>query len=389
MRVLRLCLVAVAGFAACRAPHVVVLPPESRSAAADAAASPRAAYLDALVSGRPPAGAWADWAAAGEEALASRLEVPLPFSEAGEFRVDGPAAVGYRLALKTGQRVVVECAPSGAPPFRLFVDLFRLGEGRPRPTAATTGAGAAGGVRLVFDVPEDAVYLLRVQPEAGRGGNYLLSERVEAPYLVPVGGVDAAAIADNFHDARENGRRQHDGIDIFAPRGTPALASVAGVVSRTATAGAGGNAIWLRDEARGLTLYYAHLDKVLVRPGQAVKAGERIGLVGSTGNAAGGPTHLHFGVYTAAGAVDPLPFVRPGVGPALGQARRVAAGGALLMTKAGLATPEAPWLPAGTLLTIEAAAEEIYRVRLADGRAGFVLARSLEVPQSGGGRRLD
>jgi murein DD-endopeptidase MepM/ murein hydrolase activator NlpD len=389
MRVCLLCLAAVAAFAACRGPRVIVLPPASRSARAEAPASPRTAYLDSLRAGKEePGAAWAGWAAAGEEALASPLEVPLPFAETGEFPRETPAAVGYRMSLKPGQRVVVECAPAGASPFRLFVDVYILGGGKPRPVAAVS-ADAAGGARLVFDVLEEAVYLLRVQPEAWRGGRYVLSERVDAPYLVPVAGVDAATIADSFHDPRENGRRQHDGLDIFAPRGTPALAATAGVITRTATGGLGGNAVWLRDDVRGVTLYYAHLDKMVVRSEQAVKAGEPVGFVGNTGNAAGGPTHLHFGVYTSRGAVDPLPFIRPATAAApgapadlaaLGEVRQVAAGGTWLMAKAGIETPDTPWLPAATLVTVEAAAGQLDRVRLPDGRAGFVLARALEVP---------
>ena len=60
---------------------------------------------------------------------------------------------------------------------------------------------------------------------------------------------------------------------------------------------------------KNLTLYYAHLDQQLVREGQLVKKGEVIGLVGNTGNAKHTASHLHFGVYTSYGPVDPLPYV--------------------------------------------------------------------------------
>ncbi|RYY98431.1 MAG: M23 family metallopeptidase, partial [Chitinophagaceae bacterium] len=56
-------------------------------------------------------------------------------------------------------------------------------------------------------------------------------------------------------------------------------------------------------------LYYAHLDEQRVRPGQHVAAGDILGLVGNTGNARHTPAHLHFGIYTAGGAVDPFPFI--------------------------------------------------------------------------------
>jgi murein DD-endopeptidase MepM/ murein hydrolase activator NlpD len=60
---------------------------------------------------------------------------------------------------------------------------------------------------------------------------------------------------------------------------------------------------------RGESHYYAHLDRQLVTAGTYVKEGDLIGLVGSSGNARGSAPHLHFGIYTAGGAVDPLPYI--------------------------------------------------------------------------------
>jgi hypothetical protein len=69
--------------------------------------------------------------------------------------------------------------------------------------------------------------------------------------------------------------------------------------------------VWLADAAHGEHLYYAHLDKQLVRAGQRVRAGDTLGLVGNTGNARTTAPHLHFGIYRSGqGAVDPLPFVQ-------------------------------------------------------------------------------
>jgi hypothetical protein len=50
-----------------------------------------------------------------------------------------------------------------------------------------------------------------------------------------------------------------------------------------------------------------------VSEGQFVKRGETVGLVGNTGNAKHTPSHLHFGIYTSAGAIDPLPFVNKNI----------------------------------------------------------------------------
>ncbi len=64
----------------------------------------------------------------------------------------------------------------------------------------------------------------------------------------------------------------------------------------------------MREERRGLLFYYAHLDKQLCRPGQLVKAGDTLGLIGFTGNAHSSEPHLHYGVYTDR-FIDPYPYV--------------------------------------------------------------------------------
>jgi hypothetical protein len=110
-------------------------------------------------------------------------------------------------------------------------------------------------------------------------------------------------------DNRDGGKRSHEGIDIFAPKLTPAIAGAAGVVTGVREGGLGGKTVWLRVDDKNTFLYYAHLDKQLVQEGQRVNKGEVVGLVGNTGNAKHTPSHLHFGVYTNDGPVNPLPFV--------------------------------------------------------------------------------
>lgn len=119
----------------------------------------------------------------------------------------------------------------------------------------------------------------------------------------------SADIGSFWGDGRDGGKRSHEGIDIFAPKHSPAIAASDGYVTGVREGGIGGKTVWLRPEGKNYTLYYAHLDKQLVREGQFVKKGETVGLVGNTGNAKYTPSHLHFGVYTYSGAIDPLPFV--------------------------------------------------------------------------------
>ena len=109
----------------------------------------------------------------------------------------------------------------------------------------------------------------------------------------------------------------HHGDDIFAPLGAPLLAVADGVVFSVGPNRIGGNRLWLQDLA-GNQFYYAHLSAYtpLARDGMHVHAGDVLGFVGNTGDAAGGPYHLHFEVHPASllflgydGAVDPTPYL--------------------------------------------------------------------------------
>ena len=109
----------------------------------------------------------------------------------------------------------------------------------------------------------------------------------------------------------------HHGDDIFAPLGAPILACADGIVFSVGWNEIGGNRLWLRDQ-QGNEFYYAHLSAFspLAKNGRHVKAGEVLGFVGNTGDAAGTPTHLHFEVHPASlifmgydGAVNPTQYL--------------------------------------------------------------------------------
>ena len=133
-----------------------------------------------------------------------------------------------------------------------------------------------------------------------------------APELlpVPVQGVAARSIADTWHAPRGGGRK-HEGLDIFARRGTPVLSPVDGIVMHVGTDRLGGNVVRVLGPG-GQTHYFAHLDRFAgVRRWQVVEAGEVLGYVGNTGNARGASPHLHYGIYSARGAINPLPLLKP------------------------------------------------------------------------------
>lgn len=130
-----------------------------------------------------------------------------------------------------------------------------------------------------------------------------------AAVAMPVAGLDPRALRDTWHAARGASRR-HEGIDIFADKGTPVVASTEGIVLRLGETALGGKVVWVMGPG-GMHHYYAHLDGFgSIRAGQRVASGTPLGFVGNTGNARTTPPHLHYGVYGDAGPVNPYPLLR-------------------------------------------------------------------------------
>lgn len=131
-----------------------------------------------------------------------------------------------------------------------------------------------------------------VGPVAGEMGE------VPPGLLVPVQGLAPDQLQDTFTDARSEGR-VHDAIDIMAPAGTPVLAVADGTVEKLFTSERGGLTVYQFEPDGVYCYYYAHLDRYadgLVEK-QAVKRGDVIGYVGSTGNASPDAPHLHFEIH--------------------------------------------------------------------------------------------
>lgn len=126
---------------------------------------------------------------------------------------------------------------------------------------------------------------------------------------VPVAGVRPSQLRDTWNAPR-GGSRQHQGIDIFAPRGTPVISTTAGIVLRLGENELGGRIVRVLGPG-GWWHYYAHLDRyAAIRPGDVVAAGTVLGFVGTTGNARGTSPHLHYGIYgLAGGAMNPYPLL--------------------------------------------------------------------------------
>jgi murein DD-endopeptidase MepM/ murein hydrolase activator NlpD len=117
-----------------------------------------------------------------------------------------------------------------------------------------------------------------------------------AHLLVPVEGVALENLRSSFGAPRAHG--PHEGIDIAAPAGTPVFAVAEGVIIGNRVSQIGGNVLWIMGRGRRL-YYYAHLRELAqgMRMGRHIAAGELIGRVGNTGNAAATIPHLHFAIY--------------------------------------------------------------------------------------------
>ena len=125
---------------------------------------------------------------------------------------------------------------------------------------------------------------------------------------VPVEGVRLSEIADTWGAPRPTGRG-HNGVDIFAPAGTPIHSATEGFLTRRGESNLGGNHIFITGPG-GVRYYYAHLDSFNeeLGIGSEVSTTTVIGYVGNTGNARTTPPHLHFGKYDN-GAENPFPFL--------------------------------------------------------------------------------
>lgn len=133
----------------------------------------------------------------------------------------------------------------------------------------------------------------------------LLSAEAPRSLPVPVEGVEPDDLASTWGDPRSGGARSHEGIDIFASRRTPVTSTTRGIVARRGEGGLGGRTVTVLGPG-GWRHYYAHLQGWAGHSeGDRVERGETIGFVGTSGNAPSNAPHLHYGIYTREGAIDP------------------------------------------------------------------------------------
>lgn len=249
------------------------------------------------------------WFGAGEKSLIHPLTITLPYKETGFFAADKPDAAGYIFAVQKGEKLTITITKKPVQEFNLFTDLWRTAkENSPKLIAFVDTTD-----KLEYTVDRNDSLLVRLQPELLQNCEYTLTITTGPSLAFPVPSSANPRIESFWGDTRDAGARKHEGIDIFGKFRTPVVAAADGYITAVNENKLGGKAVWLRPEGADYTLYYAHLDSQIARQGEHVAAGDVVGLMGNTGNAKNTPTHLHFGIYTFGGAVNPLPFVNPKV----------------------------------------------------------------------------
>jgi murein DD-endopeptidase MepM/ murein hydrolase activator NlpD len=176
----------------------------------------------------------------------------------------------------------------------------------PAPSPAAPGSPAAGPAR---------------QPDTAE-----TADLTRRQLLLPVQGVRPEALEDTFVDARSGGARQHEALDILAPRNTPILAVEDGKIAKLFLSKLGGITVYQLDPTTTYVYYYAHLERYAdgLKEGDPIRRGQVLGYVGTSGDAPANTPHLHFAImrltpekhWWQGTALDPYPILRQSGGTA-------------------------------------------------------------------------
>ena len=247
------------------------------------------------------------WFNASARSLQQPAPISLPFKETGYFAAEKPGATGYIFSVRRGDRVIVNINTLPATGFKLFTEIWQPAEADIKQSLLTATDTLSRQIQL--NVKRDGRYLVRIQPELLQSIEYTITITTAPSLAFPVDKSGNPKLISLWGVPRDGGARLHEGVDISAKHRTPALASANGYISRVSENEIGGKVVFLRDDDFGYNIYYAHLDEQFVKVGQKVLAGQQVGLVGNTGNARTTIPHLHYGIYTNNGAIDPLAFI--------------------------------------------------------------------------------
>lgn len=325
-----------------------------------------------------------DWINAGEKALRDSILIELPFKEVGYFPETKVSALGYQFMARRGEVIAVDTEWESRQVSKVFIDLF---EQNPANNSLDVVTSADSTGRINYEVKEDKIFMVRLQPELLRGGKYTLTIKKESAYAFPIPGRDSKTVGSFFGMDRDGGRRKHEGIDIFVPKRTPVVAITDGRITGVRENRLGGKVVFLTDNKRNFNLYFAHLDSQIVTVGKRVEVGDTLGLVGNTGNAKFTPPHLHFGIYSwGYGAIDPFPFVAKsesdypkitGSFSFLNISGKTKGKKTNIYNSPSKIDKPLTFLPKNTLLTVMALSGDYYKVLLPDGSQGYIKQREV------------
>src|SRR5690606_21376741 len=106
------------------------------------------------------------------------------------------------------------------------------------------------------------IYKVIIQPDIEYQGSFTFKIYTQRSLGFAGAGKGNRDVQSFWGASRDGGGRSHEGIDIFARRGTPVVAVTNGYITRTGNSGLGGKQVWQRDGLLGNSLYYAHLDSI-------------------------------------------------------------------------------------------------------------------------------
>ncbi|HSP11667.1 MAG TPA: peptidoglycan DD-metalloendopeptidase family protein [Salegentibacter sp.] len=247
------------------------------------------------------------WQTRVDLALMDSVNIELPYSETGKFSPRSFQIYSYEMELKPGEILTFEAETNSVKDL-VFIELYHeKGDSVARFEKIETADFQKK--KFSFEPEEVGNYKLVIQPEIEANTSFSFKIEKKPAYIFPVLAGMNNSIQSYWGATRDGGARSHEGIDIFAKRGTPVVAATDGRITYSGEKGLGGKQVWLRDNKRKQSLYYAHLDSIHPISGK-VEMGDTLGYVGNTGNARTTPPHLHFGIYKSYhGAIDPLNFV--------------------------------------------------------------------------------
>lgn len=346
--------------------------------------SPHQTYRQKLIkAGLDKTELGAGWISNADKSLQQTIRINIPYKETGYFAAERIPVNAYNFSALRGQKLKITIDKKPIDRFKIYLDIWeRLKNQKHK---FLTSADTLGNP-LELDIDRTGIYVIRVQPELLQSGQYTL-EITSGPSLAyPVKSKGKATIQSHFGDGRDANTRKHEGIDIFASFRTPVIAAAEGTVQRVNENNLGGKVVWMRPTGKNYTLYYAHLDEQIATEGQHVLIGDTLGLMGNTGNAKTTPPHLHFGIYTPGGAIDPYPFINPVIRAVPEVTSPLSVLNSVVRTirkthiypssESELKTPLQS-LESGTVMRVDAANSNWYMIKLPTGEQGFIQSKQV------------